>query len=166
MNRDAHLVTWIVHRCGRNLTAIRHRLIAVETRITTSRESPSEPSKSVLAKFFFDRFAGATITTVGIRKQPLRYFIGRILIRREQIVLASYYHTVLSFSSSRMSKQRSTMEKARAHDRKREFGTSPSGADGGESNRSVGTATETGRGPRLAPLSPPTRRGSQPDPAP
>ena len=71
MNRDAHLVTWIVHRCGRNLTAIRHRLIAVETRITTSREAPSEPSKSILGKFFFDRFAGATITTVGIRKQPL-----------------------------------------------------------------------------------------------
>lgn len=41
MNRDTHLVTWIVHRCSRNLTEIRHRLIAVETHITTSREAPS-----------------------------------------------------------------------------------------------------------------------------
>ena len=147
MNRDAHLVTWKVDRCGRNLTAIRHRLIAVETRITTSREAPSEPSKSVLAKFFFDRFAGATITTVGIRKQPLRYFIGRIFIRREQIVLASYYHTVLSLSSSRMSKQRSTMEKVRAHDRKREFGTSPSGADGGNRTRTLEPQRKPGTDP-------------------
>lgn len=131
MNRDAHLVTWKVDRCGRNLTAIRHRLIAVETRITTSREAPSEPSKSVLAKFFFDRFAGATITTVGIRKQPLRYFIGRLFIRLEQIVLASYYHDSAQPFECEDVKAALHNGEVRAYDRKREFGTSPSGADGG-----------------------------------
>ena len=84
---------------------------------------------------FYKRFAEATIDTPETRDQLFEYFVDRIFIGRDQIVIASYYHDSAApvefedFEEALTSGDRAG--EVRTYARKREFDTSPwSGAQG------------------------------------
>lgn len=78
---------------------------------------------------FYKRFAEATIDTPETRDQLFEYFVDRIFIGRDQIVIASYYHDSAApvefedFEEALTSGDRAG--KVRTYARKREFDTSP-----------------------------------------
>jgi len=84
---------------------------------------------------FYKRFAEATIDSVETREQLFEYFVDKIFIGRDQIVIASYYHDSAGpiefedLEEALVSGYRAG--KVRTYARKHEFDTSPSGGDGG-----------------------------------
>lgn len=84
---------------------------------------------------FYKRFAEATIDTPETRDQLFEYFIDKIYIGREQLVVASYYHDrsgPIEFEDleEALTSGHGAGE-VRTYARKHEFDTSPSGGDGG-----------------------------------
>ena len=84
---------------------------------------------------FYQRFAEATIDSVETREQLFEYFVDKIFIGRDQIVIASYYHDSARPTESEDLEEGLRSEyrsgEVRTYARKREFDTSPSGGDGG-----------------------------------
>lgn len=84
---------------------------------------------------FYKRFAEATIDTPETRDQLFEYFIDKIYIGREQVVVASYYHDSAGpIEFEDLEEALTSGDRAgevRTFARKREFDTSPSGGDGG-----------------------------------
>ena len=84
---------------------------------------------------FYKRFAEATIDSVETREQLFEYFVDKIFIGRDQIVIASYYHDSAGpiefedLEEALVSGYRAG--EVRTYARKHEFDTSPSGGDGG-----------------------------------
>ena len=80
-------------------------------------------------------WAGPTGTTVETHDQLFEYFVDKIFIGRDQIVIASYYHDSAQpiefedLHEALRSGDRSG--EVRTYARKQEFDTSPSGGDGG-----------------------------------
>ncbi len=81
------------------------------------------------------RFAEATIDTPETRDQLFEYFVDKVFIGREQIVIASYfYDSAGHIEFEDLEEALATGNRAgevRTYARKREFNTSPSGGDGG-----------------------------------
>ncbi len=84
---------------------------------------------------FYKRFAEATIDTPETRDQLFEYFVDKIFIGREQIVIASYYHdSAAPIEFEDLEEALTSGYRAgevRTYARKREFDTSPSGGDAG-----------------------------------
>ena len=84
---------------------------------------------------FYKRFAEATIDTVETRDQLFEYFVDKVFIGREQIVIASYYHDSarpIEFDDLGMALTSGHRAgEVRTSTRKREFDTSPSGGAAG-----------------------------------
>ena len=84
---------------------------------------------------FYKRFAEATIDTSETRDQLFEYFVDRIFIGRDQIVIASYYHdSAAPVEFENLEEALTSGERAgevRTYARKREFDTSPWRGDGG-----------------------------------
>ena len=84
---------------------------------------------------FYQRFAEATIDSVETREQLFEYFVDKIFIGRDQIVIASYYHDSAGpiefedLEEALVSGYRAG--EVRTYARKREFDTSPWSGDGG-----------------------------------
>lgn len=80
---------------------------------------------------FYKRFAEATIDTPETRDQLFEYFVDKVFIGREQIIIASYFHDSAApiefedLEEALTSGHRAG--EARTYARKREFDTSPSG---------------------------------------
>ena len=103
---------------------------------------------------FYKRFAEATIDTPETRDQLFDYFVDKIFIGRDQIVIASYYHDSarpIEFEEleAALTSGHRTGE-VRTYARKREFGTSPSGGDGGNRTSTTAPVPSQGPAPRLA----------------
>lgn len=85
------------------------------------------------------RFAEATIDTPETRDQLFEYFVDKVFIGREQIVIASYfYDSAGHIEFEDLEEALATGNRAgevRTYARKREFNTSPSGGDGGNRTR-------------------------------
>ncbi len=84
---------------------------------------------------FYRRFAQATIDTPETREQLFEYFVDKVFIGRDQIVVASYFHdstAAIEFEDleEALTSGHRTGE-VRTYARKREFNTSPSGGDAG-----------------------------------
>ena len=84
---------------------------------------------------FYKRFAEATIDTPETRDQLFEYFVDKVFIGREQIVIASFfYDSAGHIEFEDLEEALATGNRAgevRTYARKREFNTSPSGGDGG-----------------------------------
>ena len=84
---------------------------------------------------FYKRFAEATIDTPETREQLFEYFVDKVFIGREQIVIASYfYDSAGHIEFEDLEEALTTGNRAgevRTYARKREFDSSPSGGDGG-----------------------------------
>ncbi|QPK80783.1 recombinase family protein [Schaalia sp. ZJ405] len=84
---------------------------------------------------FYKRFAQARIDTPETRDQLFEYFIDKIYIGHEQIIIVSYYHDSAGpieyedLEEALISGNRA--EEVRTYARKREFDTSPWSGDGG-----------------------------------
>lgn len=84
---------------------------------------------------FYKRFAEATIDTPETRDQLFEYFVDKIFIGRDQIIIASYYHDSAGpiefndLEEALISGDRAG--EVRTYARKREFDTSPWSGDGG-----------------------------------
>lgn len=84
---------------------------------------------------FYKRFAQATIDTPETRDQLFEYFVDKIFIGRDQIVIASYYHNSAGpiefedLEEALISGDRAG--EVRTYARKREFDTSPWSGDAG-----------------------------------
>ena len=80
---------------------------------------------------FYKRFAQATINTPETRNQLFEYFVDKVFIGREQIVIASYFHdSAAPIEFEDLEEALSSGHRAgevRTYARKREFDTSPSG---------------------------------------
>ena len=80
---------------------------------------------------FYKRFAEATIDTPETRDQLFEYFVDKVFIGREQIVIASYfYDSAGHIEFEDLEEALATGNRAgevRTYARKREFNTSPSG---------------------------------------
>lgn len=84
---------------------------------------------------FYKRFAEATIDTPETRDQLFEYFVDKVFIGREQIVIASYFHdSTAPIEFEDLEEALTSGHRAgevRTYARKREFNTSPwSGAAG------------------------------------
>lgn len=83
---------------------------------------------------FYKRFAEATIDTPETRDQLFEYFVDKIFIGREQLVVASYYHDSAGpIEFKDLEEALTSGDRAgelRTYARKREFDSSPSGGDG------------------------------------
>ncbi len=62
---------------------------------------------------FYKRFAEATIDTPETRDQLFEYFVDKIFIGRDQIIIASYYHDSAAPIDTRTSKRRSPADTER-----------------------------------------------------
>ena len=84
---------------------------------------------------FYKRFAEATIDTPETRDQLFEYFVDKVFIGREQIIIASYFHdSAAPIEFQDLEEALTSGHRAgevRTYARKREFDTSPSGGDGG-----------------------------------
>ena len=84
---------------------------------------------------FYKRFAEATIDTPETRDQLFEYFVDKVFIGREQIIIASYFHdSAAPIEFEDLQEALTSGHRAgevRTYARKREFDTSPSGGDGG-----------------------------------
>ena len=84
---------------------------------------------------FYKRFAEATIDTPETREQLFEYFVDKVFIGRDQIVVASYFHdSTAPIEFEDLEEALTSGHRAgevRTYARKREFNTSPSGGDGG-----------------------------------
>lgn len=84
---------------------------------------------------FYKRFAEATIDTPETRDQLFEYFVDKVFIGREQIIIASYFHdSAAPIEFEELEEALTSGHRAgevRTYARKREFDTSPSGGDGG-----------------------------------
>ena len=80
---------------------------------------------------FYKRFAQATIDTPETRDQLFEYFVDKVFIGREQIVIASYFHdSAAPIEFEDLEEALASGHRAgevRTYARKREFDTSPSG---------------------------------------
>ena len=104
---------------------------------------------------FYKRFAEATIDTPETRDQLFEYFVDKVFIGREQIVIASYFHdSAAPIEFEDLEEALTSGHRAgevRTYARKREFDTSPSGGDGGNrtpiqtQRRNTSGATSTAR---------------------
>lgn len=83
---------------------------------------------------FYKRFAQATIDTPETREQLFEYFVDKIFIGREQIVIASYYHdSAAPIEFEDLEDALTSGHRAgevRTYARKREFNSSPFSGDG------------------------------------
>ena len=88
---------------------------------------------------FYKRFAEATIDTPETREQFIEYFVDKVFIGREQIVIASYfYDSAGHIEFEDLEEALTTGNRAgevRTFARKREFNTSPSGGGGGNERK-------------------------------
>ena len=91
------------------------------------------------------RFAEATIDTPETRDQLFEYFVDKVFIGREQIVIASYfYDSAGHIEFEDLEEALATGNRAgevRTYARKREFDTSPSGGANGTRTRDPHTAS-------------------------
>lgn len=80
---------------------------------------------------FYKRYAEATIDTPEARDQLFEYFVDKVFIGREQIVIASYFHdSAAPIEFEDLEEALTSGHRAgevRTYARKREFDTSPSG---------------------------------------
>ena len=80
---------------------------------------------------FYKRFAEATIDTPETRDQLFEYFVDKVFIGREQIIIASYFHdSAAPIEFEELEEALTSGHRAgevRTYARKREFDTSPSG---------------------------------------
>lgn len=80
---------------------------------------------------FYKRFAQATIDTPETRDQLFEYFVDKVFIGREQIVIASYFHdSAAPIEFEDLEEALASGHRAgevRTYARKREFDSSPSG---------------------------------------
>ena len=78
---------------------------------------------------FYKRFAEATIDTPETREQLFEYFVDKVYIGREQIVIASYFHdSAIPIEFEELEEALSSGDSAgevRPYAQKREFNTSP-----------------------------------------
>ena len=79
--------------------------------------------------------AEATIDTPETRDQLFEYFVDKVFIGREQIIIASYFHdSAAPIEFEELEEALTSGHRAgevRTYARKQEFDTSPSGGDGG-----------------------------------
>jgi len=79
--------------------------------------------------------AEPTIDTPETRDQLFEYFVDKVFIGREQIIIASYFHdSAAPIEFEELEEALTSGHRAgevRTYARKREFDTSPSGGDGG-----------------------------------
>ncbi len=84
---------------------------------------------------FYKRFAQATIDTPETREQLFEYFVDKVFIGRDQIVVASYFHgSTAPIEFEDLEEALTSGHRAgevRTYARKREFDTSPWGGDAG-----------------------------------
>ena len=77
----------------------------------------------------------ATIDTAETRDQLFEYFVDKVFIGREQIIIAPYFHdSAAPIEFEDLEEALTSGHRARevrTYARKREFDTSPSGGDGG-----------------------------------
>lgn len=105
---------------------------------------------------FYKRFAETTIDTPETRDQLFDYFVDKIFIGRDQIVIASYYHDSArpiefeDLEAALTSGHRAG--EVRTYARKREFDTSPWSGEWGESNPHNPAASVSGPAARPARL--------------
>ena len=85
--------------------------------------------------------AEATIDTPETRDQLFEYFVDKVFIGREQIIIASYFHdSAAPIEFEELEEALTSGHRAgevRTYARKREFDTSPSGGDGGNRHLSL-----------------------------
>ena len=96
---------------------------------------------------FYKRFAQATIDTPETREQLFEYFVDKIFIGRDQIIIASYYHdSTAPIEFEDLEEALTSGHRAgevRTYARKREFNTSPSGGAKGIRTPDLLIANET-----------------------
>lgn len=84
---------------------------------------------------FYKRFAQATIDTPETRDQLFEYFVDKVFIGRDQIVVASYFHdSTAPIEFEDLEEALTSGHRAgevRTYARKREFNTSPWSGDAG-----------------------------------
>lgn len=111
------------------------------------------------------RFAEATIDTPETRDQLFEYFVDKVFIGREQIVIASYfYDSAGHIEFEDLEEALATGNRAgevRTYARKREFNTSPSGGDGGNRTGVAELQRKTVAQPVLHHCSATSMRGGQ-----
>ncbi len=99
---------------------------------------------------FYKRFAQATIDTPETREQLFEYFVDKIFIGRDQIIVASYYHdSAAPIEFEDLEDALTSGHRAgevRTYARKREFDTSPSGGDAGNRTPVPRSPADTERG--------------------
>ena len=96
---------------------------------------------------FYRRFAQATIDTPETREQLFEYFVDKVFIGRDQIVVASYFHdSTAPIEFEDLEEALTSGHRAgevRTYARKREFNTSPSGGARGIRTPDLLIANET-----------------------
>ena len=107
----------------------------LDAAIQTERVKATLFEDEVSIGSFYKRFAEATIDTVDTRDQLFDYFIDKVFVGPNQIVIVSYYYDsekhieLEDLEEALLSGDRA--EEVRMYARKHEFDTSPSSGDGG-----------------------------------
>ena len=107
----------------------------LDAAIQTERVKATLFEDEVSIGSFYKRFAEATIDTVDTRDQLFDYFVDKVFVGPNQIVIVSYYYDsekpieFEDLEEALLSGDRA--EEVRMYARKHEFDTSPSGGDGG-----------------------------------
>ena len=107
----------------------------LDAAIQTERVKATLFEDEVSIGSFYKRFAEATIDTVDTRDQLFDYFVDKVFVGPNQIVIVSYYYDsekhieLEDLEEALLSGDRA--EEVRMYARKHEFDTSPSSGDGG-----------------------------------
>ena len=107
----------------------------LDAAIQTERVKATLFEDEVSIGSFYKRFAEATIDTVDTRDQLFDYFVAKVFVGPNQIVIVSYYYDsekhieLEDLEEALLSGDRA--EEVRMYARKHEFDTSPSSGDGG-----------------------------------
>jgi len=107
----------------------------LDAAIQTERVKATLFEDEVSIGSFYKRFAEATIDTVDTRDQLFDYFVDKVFVGPNQIVIVSYYYDsekpieFEDLEEALLSGDRA--EEVRMYARKHEFDTSPSSGDGG-----------------------------------
>jgi len=107
----------------------------LDAAIQTERVKATLFEDEVSIGSFYKRFAEATIDTVDTRDQLFDYFVNKVFVGPNQIVIVSYYYDsekhieLEDLEEALLSGDRA--EEVRMYARKHEFDTSPSSGDGG-----------------------------------
>ena len=64
----------------------------LDAAIQTERVKATLFEDEVSIGAFYKRFAEATIDTINMHNQMFDYFVGKVFVKRNQIIIASYYY--------------------------------------------------------------------------